>query len=104
MLGAGQRGRSSRGSHAPPGSRVMPWQGEGPQPIPGSRQADAAGTRLDRGRAYEPMNNVSAEMTELPFLGEWNRGIAGGAERCLSGLGRASWRPLLEKEVWRHDS
>jgi hypothetical protein len=32
MLAEGQRGRSSRGSDAPPGLRVTPQQGEGPQP------------------------------------------------------------------------
>jgi len=33
MLEPGQRGRMSRWSHDDPGSRVTPWQGNGPQPI-----------------------------------------------------------------------
>jgi O-Antigen ligase len=35
---------------------------------------------------------------------EYGRGIAGCAETCLSGLGRASARPRGESHVWRADS
>jgi hypothetical protein len=50
MLEPGQRGRSSRGSDAPPGSRVTPWQGEGPQPI----HSDDSEARLALGRYHVP--------------------------------------------------
>src|SRR5918996_4945103 len=87
MSELGQRGRSSRWSDDHPGLQVTLQQGEGPQPI-----GDYSWVRIALGD-----HNVLSECSN-------DRGIAGCAERRLSGLGRASARPLGVSQVWRADS